>query len=55
MPVMRQRADSRSTSSAIQPWVSAAGAAGWTSARPARATASSQSLGLYFMVQEPSG
>ena len=43
------------TSSSSQPWVSAAGAAGWTSVRPGSEAASSHSLGLYFMVHDPSG
>ena len=55
MPVISHRARSRSTSSSSQPWMWATGAAGWTSASPGRKAASSQSLGLYFMVHEPRG
>ena len=55
MPVISHSASSSSTSSSSQPWVRAAGAAGWTSASPGRAATASQTLGLYFMVHEPSG
>ena len=55
MPVISHSCSSSSTSSRSQPWVHEAGAAGWTSARPGRAATASQTLGLYFIVQDPSG
>ena len=51
MPVTAHRMSPRSASSSIQPWVSAAGAAGCTSVSPGSDAASSQSFGLYFIVQ----
>ena len=40
---------------AASPGCSDAGAAGWTSARPGRPATASQTLGLYFIVHDPSG
>ena len=55
MPVISHRVSSSSTRSASQPWVSDAGAAGWTPARPGRPATVSHTFGLYFMVHDPSG
>ncbi len=55
MPVISHSASSSSTSSPSQPWASEAGAPGCTPASPGRAATASQTLGLYFMVHDPSG
>ncbi len=55
MPVISHRTSSSSTISASQPWVSEAGAAGWTPASPGSPATVSHTFGLYFMVHEPSG
>jgi hypothetical protein len=55
MPVISHSVSSTSTIRANQPWVNEAGAAGWTPANPGRAATASQTLGLYFIVHEPSG
>src|SRR5207249_2304401 len=55
MPVIAQSVSDSSTSSSSQPWMVDTGAAGWTLANPASEATSSQSLGLYFIVHDPSG
>ena len=55
IPLMAQSASSSSTSTASQPWVSEAGRAGCAPASPGIAATASQTLGLYFIVQLPSG
>ena len=54
-PVSWHRACSRRASSSSAPWTCSAGWAGWSRANPGRAAADSATLGLYFMVQDPSG
>ena len=55
VPVTSHRIRSRSASSASHPWISSPGWAGWQLARPGIAATASHSLGLYFIVHDPSG
>ena len=55
MPVTRHSASLSLQSNSNHPWAYAAGVAGCTWLSPGKAAASSHSLGLYFMVHDPSG
>ncbi len=55
MPLISASMPSSSHSRASVPWAVASGAIGCRSANPPRRAAHSLSLGLYFIVHEPSG
>ena len=55
MPEISARATSSSQSSWSVPWATSSGAIGCSSAKPGRRAAHSLSLGLNFIVHEPSG
>ncbi len=55
MPEISARACSSSQSSCRVPCAAASGVIGWSSAKPRSRAAHSLSLGLNFMVHEPSG
>ena len=55
MPLISASAASSSHRSSRVPWATASGAIGWRFAKPGRRAAHSLSLGLNFIVHEPSG
>ena len=55
VPVTSHRIRSRSARSASHPWIWSSGWAGWQPASPGIAATASHSLGLYFIVHDPSG
>ncbi len=55
MPLISASIPSSSQRSWSVPWAVASGASGCRFAKPGRRAAHSLSLGLYFMVHEPSG
>ena len=55
IPLISARSCSSRQSSSRVPWAVSSGASGWSAAKPGRRAAHSFTLGLYFMVHEPSG
>ena len=55
MPEISTRAASSSQSIWSVPWATSSGARGWSDAKPGSRAAHSLSLGLNFIVHEPSG
>src|SRR3990172_3390735 len=55
MPVSRHRMSSAATSTSRAPWARRSGVAGWRSRNPPCSAAQSHTLGLYFIVHDPSG
>ena len=55
MPLISASMPWSSQSSWSVPWAAASGASGWSAANPGSRAAHSLILGLYFMVQLPSG
>jgi hypothetical protein len=55
IPLTSARIPSSSQSSWSVPWATSSGAIGWRVAKPGRRAAHSLSLGLNFIVHDPSG
>ncbi len=55
IPLISASCCSSDQSSSSVPWAVSSGVSGWSPAKPGRRAAHSFTLGLYFMVHEPSG